>query len=164
MLGAILERIEQALSKKFRSASELRSWLLEVGQTAEVHGWEAMIHKGAVDRRFTPTHWDDADRAAADAERLSYQGYIHDVSETEAATIPRVPYRHAMSGSQRSRVGRLLAERWGAHPPGHYWYPIDGPQPHDDVLVLQDTFVYLEVGVPELQQVVSRRGVRSVGN
>jgi hypothetical protein len=163
VLGAILERVERALPKDFRSVTDLHSWLLEVGQTVEVHGgWEANVNNDEVRRRFNPTRWDEADRAAADAERLTYQTYIRDVFETGVATIPRVPYRHAMSGSQRRRVGRLLAERWDARPPGHYWYPIDGPQPHDDALVLQDAFVYLEIGVPQLQQVVSKRGVRSV--
>jgi hypothetical protein len=163
VVSAILERIERALPKNFRLASELCSWLFEVAQTVEVHGgWKAKAHKGEVTRKFTPTHWVAADRAAADAERLTFQDYVRNVSEAEAATIPRVPYRHAMSGMQRHRVERLLAERWDARPAERYWYPIDGPQPHDDVLVLQDAFVYLEIGVPKLQQAVLRRGVRSI--
>jgi hypothetical protein len=114
-IGAILEAIERALPKDFRSSSGLRSWLLHVGREAQPHGGRAAgVRDGEVHRRFMPVRWDVEDRAAAEDERGRYLAFVADLTLEQAATPGRVPYRHVMSDSQRRRVGKLLKKGAGS--------------------------------------------------
>ena len=87
---------------------------------------------------------------------------MKDLTEQQATAYPLVPYRHVMGGSQRLRVSKLLAEHWDARPPVRYWYPLREEPVPEDVLVLQDAFVYLELGLPALQQIIVAHGVRAL--
>jgi hypothetical protein len=163
ILDDILLEIERAVPKDFNTEEEVRSYLLDAGRRAKLFtGYTA---RGRCDERVIQYHEPkESERAGSEIRRAEYLQYITDLSSEQAALTKPLPYRHAMSGTKRRRVGKKLAERWDVDPCSHYWYPLwrwDQPLP-PDVLAFQDAWFHKEVGVEALQNILLRRGITRV--
>lgn len=162
LLNAILENIERALPEDFSRDSEVRDYLLSVGEKARVLEYHT---EGTGEERravYYESPLTEVERLGLENARAGYIKYVTDLSVDQASQTEKVLYRHVMSDTKRRRVGKNLAERWGVEPHEHYWHPLMAKELPPDVLAFQEAWFRNEVGVESLQNILISKGIKRI--